>query len=512
MHFVANEYSNQNSITIDLISGKNCSTSSSTDSGVTLHDNDTAEFRPGKGSSDKADSEQKANPVSDAKRISIEHTVNISQGAQKSKKKSSPTVSIRSATISIVSIDENAIDSSCIDSDSEADAEDYTIQKLGHQVSYPPNSSHLRDLNQGLTVIARQVAPGQSTEAPEAGASAVAKQILNGNLALATPTSPPQAVAGGGPQGIGSIALTNSTDVTFGDKHFYEGPVTIQQFLIDNRDKWKSGDGTDNPGFNGNPSANVNATGSKLDDSTQAPPLCPFLPNTVGRKAVAITVAFVLLATMLVIVLATTTNLFGKTVNQSKLGDVDDSRQNIPINSTIANFDVVDNGTLVMVKVADWGGKPAKQQLGEQKLPVHRVVISHTAAEGCESTEVCSARVRVVQSFHMDSWGWDHIGYNFLVGGDGRIYEGRGWDYVGAHTKGYNVDSIGVSFIGTFTKTKPNKRQLKACELLIAEGVRLKKLAPDYRLYGHRQLSATESPGEEVYKIIKTWPHWSHEI
>ncbi|XP_017101467.3 peptidoglycan-recognition protein SD isoform X7 [Drosophila bipectinata] len=231
---------------------------------------------------------------------------------------------------------------------------------------------------------------------------------------------------------------------------------------------------------------------SKLDDP-QTPPLCPFLPNTVGRKAVTITVVFVLLTTVLGIVLATTTNLFGKTLNQT-------------------NFDVIDNGTLVMVKVPEWGGKPAKNKLGVQKLPIHRVVISHTAAEGCESLEVCSARVKVVQSFHMDSWDWDHIGYNFLVGGDGRVYEGRGWNYVGAHTKGYNTGSVGISFIGTFTKIKPTERQLKACQLLIAEGVRLKKLDPNYRLYGHRQLSATESPGEEVYRIIKTWPHWSHEI
>ncbi|KRK00891.1 peptidoglycan-recognition protein LC isoform X7 [Drosophila yakuba] len=232
---------------------------------------------------------------------------------------------------------------------------------------------------------------------------------------------------------------------------------------------------------------------SKHDDPAQTPPLCPFLPNTVGRKAVTITVIFVTLTFLLGIVLATTTNLFGKTLNQTDL-------------------DVVDDGTLVILKVDEWGGRPAKKKLEEQKLPVNRVVISHTAAEGCESREVCSSRVNVVQSFHMDSWGWDHIGYNFLVGGDGRVYEGRGWDYVGAHTKGYNRGSIGISFIGTFTSRKPNERQLKACQLLLEEGVRLEKLTTNYRLYGHRQLSATQSPGDELYKILKNWPHWSHEI
>jgi hypothetical protein len=28
------------------------------------------------------------------------------------------------------------------------------------------------------------------------------------------------------------------------------------------------------------------------------------------------------------------------------------------------------------------------------------------------------------------------IGYSFLIGGDGNVYEGRGWDRVGSHTIG----------------------------------------------------------------------------
>ncbi|XP_017053436.1 peptidoglycan-recognition protein LC isoform X4 [Drosophila ficusphila] len=497
MHFSneteMNQCPNPKRRNLDPSAPKNCSTSS-TDSGVILNEN-VATFRPKKDGETKdrgtneGQSESKSETKTEPKRISIEHTVNITN--EKAGKSSSPTVSIRSTTISIVSIDENAVDSSCIDSDSEAEAEDYTVQKLGHQVTYPPNSSHLRDLNEGLKVVSHQVAPGQSDIPPPLQAGVVAKQILNGSLAVATPTSPP----GGTTQGIGSIALTNSTDVTFGDKHFYEGPVTIQQFLIDNRDKWKAGEGPgggqDNPAFNGGATTNGTAPGSKLEDPV-APPICPFLPTSIGRRALIATVAFACLTILLFVILATTTNLFGKTLNQTE--------------------DVVDDKSLVILKVPDWGGRPAKHKLAEQVLPINRVVISHTAAEGCESREVCSQRVKVVQSFHMDSWDWDHVGYNFLVGGDGRVYEGRGWDYVGAHTKGYNTGSVGISFIGTFTKTIPNERQLKACQLLLEEGVRLKKLSPNYRLYGHRQLSATESPGEELYKIIQKWPHWSHEI
>ena len=43
------------------------------------------------------------------------------------------------------------------------------------------------------------------------------------------------------------------------------------------------------------------------------------------------------------------------------------------------------------------------------------------------------SRVRGTQNYHMDSLGWSDIGYNYLIGDDGRIYEGRGPWRQGAH-------------------------------------------------------------------------------
>ncbi|XP_030570290.1 peptidoglycan-recognition protein LC isoform X2 [Drosophila novamexicana] len=510
---------NLNTHIINRSSGKNCSTSS-TDSGVGLVDN-AVTFKAGSTTKDsnsttsskyeetkekfepQAETGAEANP----QRISIEveATVNLSKPAANRSKKSSPAVSIRSTTISIVSIDENAIDSSCIDSDSEAEAdESCTVQKLGQQVTYPPHSAELTQLNKGLTVISRQVVPSTGeVPSPPTAPDVVAKQLLNGNLNLATPATPAS------PQQIGSIALTNTTDVTFGDKHYYEGPVTIQQILIDNREKWKTLDGEsggqDNPGFNPQSTSNGNASGAKLNESCKEPVICPFLPHTIGRKALVITSAFAILTLVLIVILATTTNLFGKTLNKSKLGDGDDSRQNIPINSTIA----IDGSELVLVSIDEWDGRMSRPSLEPLKLPVDRVIIAHTVTEGCDTLDVCSYRVRVMQAYHMDILDWEQVGYNFMVGGDGRVYVGRGWDFIGAHTIKYNRSSIGIAFIGSFDKINATELQLRACQLLLADGVRLKKLTPDYKIYGHRQLLATQSPGDKLYNIIKTWPHFA---
>lgn len=36
------------------------------------------------------------------------------------------------------------------------------------------------------------------------------------------------------------------------------------------------------------------------------------------------------------------------------------------------------------------------------------------------------------------------------MGGEGSVYEGRGWESVGAHAVSYNVKSIGICMIGDF--------------------------------------------------------------
>lgn len=105
----------------------------------------------------------------------------------------------------------------------------------------------------------------------------------------------------------------------------------------------------------------------------------------------------------------------------------------------------------------------------------------------------------------MEMKGFDDIGYNFLVGGDGSVYVGRGWDYHGAHSQIYNQKSICIAFIGTFYENPPPERSLIAAQKLIEVGVNIGKIATDYRLYGHRQLIPTISPGNKIYEIIQSW-------
>lgn len=80
-----------------------------------------------------------------------------------------------------------------------------------------------------------------------------------------------------------------------------------------------------------------------------------------------------------------------------------------------------------------------------------------------------------LKTFHIETRGWDDIGYNFLIGCDGNVYEGRGWGVEGAHTFSFNNRSIGVTFIGCFMRKLPTARALAACKKLLQRYVVCKK-------------------------------------
>lgn len=118
--------------------------------------------------------------------------------------------------------------------------------------------------------------------------------------------------------------------------------------------------------------------------------------------------------------------------------------------------------------------------------------------------------MRNIQTYHMDDRNFLDIGYNFVVGGDGNIYDGRGWYKEGVHTLGWNGNSIGIAFIGNYDKIKPTEKQHEVTQLLLAEGVKRKLLSEKYQLYGHCKLRQNSlSPGIILYNIIETWDHWT---
>lgn len=171
---------------------------------------------------------------------------------------------------------------------------------------------------------------------------------------------------------------------------------------------------------------------------------------------------------------------------------------------------------LRLVTRLEWLAQPTEKHITAMELPAIRVIIAQTSAENCSVESQCIVRVRTMQTNHLESFSYEDIIYNFLVGGDGSAYEGRGWDKQGQLFKGansYNRKSISIAFIGTFNVIVPPEKQLRAAQLVIDLGVKLKKLHPKYKLFGHRQLDPHAGPdGTALYNNITHWPHWSEDL
>ena len=102
----------------------------------------------------------------------------------------------------------------------------------------------------------------------------------------------------------------------------------------------------------------------------------------------------------------------------------------------------------------------------------------------------------------------DDIIFNFLVGGEGNVYEGRGWSKEGQHSPGYNQKSIGIAFLGDFNYKIPNNSQIEAAKKLIAYGVKIGKISQDYKLLGQRQVKMLPKSDNKLYYIVKSWDRW----
>ncbi|XP_066296595.1 peptidoglycan-recognition protein SC2-like [Branchiostoma lanceolatum] len=157
-----------------------------------------------------------------------------------------------------------------------------------------------------------------------------------------------------------------------------------------------------------------------------------------------------------------------------------------------------------IVTKSEWGSRATNWNV-MLNLPVPKVVIHHSAGATCSTQSTCSAQVRNIQSYHMDGRGYSDIGYNFLVGNDGNVYEGRGWDRRGAHALNVNSESIGICFMGDFTGQKPTAAAIAAAKSLISCGVSLGKIRSAYSLYGHRDVGSTACPGNLLYDDVKSW-------
>ncbi|CAO2599011.1 Peptidoglycan recognition protein 3, partial [Lemmus lemmus] len=166
-------------------------------------------------------------------------------------------------------------------------------------------------------------------------------------------------------------------------------------------------------------------------------------------------------------------------------------------------------GSPTIVSRKEWGASSLTCSV-PLSLPVAYLITEQLSRMECQDRATCSQMVRVLQSHSIYNKGWCDVAFNFLVGQDGGVYEGVGWNIEGSHTYGYNDIALGIAFMGNFVEQPPNAAALKAAQDLIQCAVAEGYLIPNYLLMGHSDVSNILSPGQALYDIIRTWPHFKH--
>ncbi|MGW2516488.1 peptidoglycan recognition protein family protein [Streptomyces sp. NPDC001617] len=177
-----------------------------------------------------------------------------------------------------------------------------------------------------------------------------------------------------------------------------------------------------------------------------------------------------------------------------------------------------------------WGANESLREKGfVYTKKVKAAFVHHTASGNGYSCSQAPSVIRGIYRYHVRSMGWRDIGYNFLVDKCGNIYEGRAGGVakpvLGAHTLGFNTNSMGIAVLGSFGSSKPPAAVLKAIARLTAWKLGLYGANPRGKTYlksgggnlyrkgknvrlnvisGHRDGFATECPGRQLYGKLGT--------
>ena len=113
--------------------------------------------------------------------------------------------------------------------------------------------------------------------------------------------------------------------------------------------------------------------------------------------------------------------------------------------------------------------------------------------------------------WHLDR-GWSDIGYHYVIRRDGVFQDGRDTDEdgdifeeVGAHTYGYNKNSIGICMVGGVDENNNPEANFTAKQWITLERLvrALKAEFPYATVHGHNEFAAKACPSFDVQEWQK---------
>ena len=193
------------------------------------------------------------------------------------------------------------------------------------------------------------------------------------------------------------------------------------------------------------------------------------------------------------------------------------------------------NGLPVPVTTrAEWGANASYMSWDPDYASAGHVVVHHTAGTNNYSAGQSASIVRGIYYYHAVTLDWGDIGYNFLIDKYGTVFEGRsgsvaapaGEMSVGAHARGVNTGTMGLSMMGDYSSVSPSDAQLSSVGKMAGWFLRRAGITDANgwaglnvwtteryqagstismpRILGHRDVGYTSCPGNVGYSKLGT--------
>lgn len=169
-----------------------------------------------------------------------------------------------------------------------------------------------------------------------------------------------------------------------------------------------------------------------------------------------------------------------------------------------------------------WGGNTSPaDSTPTPTVPTH-LIVHHSA--GFNTSSNYKDVVSYYWDFHVNTNGWDDIGYNWLVDPNGVIYEGRGSGVQGSHFSCMNSYTLGICMIGNFVSRAPTDTSIGSLLNILAYEASSFNIDPDgmsvhttsqlnlFNISSHRDGNSstapigcpkgTTCPGDSLYSML----------
>lgn len=181
-------------------------------------------------------------------------------------------------------------------------------------------------------------------------------------------------------------------------------------------------------------------------------------------------------------------------------------------------------GAPTFITRKEWNAGSVKASRLSYAKEIKAICIHHTGGSNNYSKAQSPQIVRGMFAYHHDTLGWADLGYNVVVDKYGQIFEGRSGglhrNVAGAHARGFNTGSCGISVMGDYMDIPVPSAALNAVATVAAW-----KLASTFtqdvygtetwtvttsnvkrsgtfsmpHLFAHRDVNYTDCPGDTYY-------------